>query len=99
MTFSFALRQNYPNPFNPETWIPYQLAADSEVTIRIYSATGRLIRLLNVGYKEAGLYLTRESAAYWNGRTDTGEYASSGVYFYSIHAGRFNATRKMIVIP
>ncbi|MFC1716412.1 T9SS type A sorting domain-containing protein, partial [Candidatus Poribacteria bacterium] len=97
--FSFALRQNYPNPFNPETWIPYQLATASEVTIRIYSATGQLVRLLSVGYREAGLYMSKDAAVYWDGRTDTGEDASSGVYFYNIHAGRFSTTKKMIVIP
>ena len=97
LSANFALKQNYPNPFNPETWIPYQLAEDSEVTIRIYSATGQVIRLLNLGYREAGLYATKDAAAYWDGTTDTGEYVSSGVYFYNIQAGRYNTTKKMTV--
>ncbi len=94
-----SLLQNYPNPFNPDTWIPYQLAEDSDVTIRIFSATGQLIRFLNLGHKEAGSYFTRDTAAYWDGRMDSGEYVSSGVYFYSIHAGgKYSIARKMIVI-
>ncbi len=76
-----AVFQNYPNPFNPETWIPYQLAEDSEVTIRIYNSAGRLIRILDLGYKEAGLYVTRDVAAHWDGMTGNGEDTASGVFF------------------
>lgn len=92
-----ALLQNFPNPFNPETWIPYQLREDSEVTIRIYDATGGLVRGLELGHKSAGLYVSRDRAAYWDGRNETGEAVASGVYFYAIQAGEFAATRKMIV--
>lgn len=53
------LYQNYPNSFNSETWIPYQLAKDAKVTIRICSLTGQLIKLLDLGYKEAGSYTTK----------------------------------------
>ena len=91
------LLQNYPNPCNPETWIPYQLAEDLKVTIRVYSVTGRLIKLLNLGHKGAGLYMTKHTAAYWDGTTDTGEHISGGVYFYTIQAGEFTATKKMVV--
>jgi hypothetical protein len=89
--------QNYPNPFNPETWIPYQLAEDSEVTVRIYNSAGRLIRTLDLGHRAVGSYITRDAAAYWDGKTDTGEYVSSGVFFYTIQAGEFTATKKMAV--
>ena len=92
-----AIFQNYPNPFNPETWIPYQLAEDSEVTIRIYDSAGRLIRTLDLGRKTIGLYITRDAAAYWDGKTNTGEYVSSGVFFYTIQVREFTATRKMAV--
>jgi len=51
--------QNYPNPFNPETWLPYQLADDAPVTLKIYSLNGRLIRTLALGVQKAGVYLTR----------------------------------------
>ncbi|MFC1714384.1 Ig-like domain-containing protein [Candidatus Poribacteria bacterium] len=91
------LEQNYPNPFNPETWIPYQLAQPSYVTIRIYRSTGELTRTLDLGTREAGFYADKMKAAYWDGRNDAGEQVSSGVYFYTIQAGGFAATRKMIV--
>ena len=90
------LEQNFPNPFNPETWIPYQLAQPSHVIVRIHSSKGELIRTLDLGVKEAGLYTDRMKAAYWNGTDDTGQKVSSGVYFYTIQAGRFTATRKML---
>ncbi len=92
-----ALLQNFPNPFNPETWIPYQLREDSEVTIRIYDATGGLVRGLELGHRSAGIYVSKDRAAYWDGRNEAGESVASGVYFYTIQAGKLAATRKMIV--
>ncbi|MBW1803816.1 MAG: T9SS type A sorting domain-containing protein, partial [Deltaproteobacteria bacterium] len=89
--------QNYPNPFNPDTWIPYQLAEDVDVVIRIYDATGRLVRALNLGHKPGGFYTTKEESAYWDGRNEAGEQVASGIYFYSITAGDFSAMRKMVV--
>lgn len=91
------LLQNYPNPFNPETWIPYQLAEDSEVTVRIYNSTGQLLRTMNLGHKNSGSYVTQDQAAYWHGTNDLGERVSSGLYFYNIQAGEYAATRKMII--
>jgi hypothetical protein len=93
----FTLEQNYPNPFNPETWIPYQLNKDSKVTIQIYSISGELIRKLDLGNKSAGLYLSQDRSAYWDGKNEAGEYVSSGLYFYTIQAGDFTAIRKMTV--
>jgi len=93
----FELCQNYPNPFNPETWLPYQLSYPSEVIIRIYRANGELIRMMDLGYREAGFYNDRQKSAYWDGTDDNGQRVSSGVYFYTIHAGSFSATRKMII--
>ncbi|MDE0010231.1 MAG: T9SS type A sorting domain-containing protein [Candidatus Poribacteria bacterium] len=92
------LLPNYPNPFNPETWIPYQLATDAEVRVSIYTAEGKLVRTLALGYQEAGVYQSRSRAAYWDGRNDVGERVASGVYFYTLTAGDFHATRKMLVI-
>jgi hypothetical protein len=94
----FRLLQNYPNPFNPETWIPYQIRESAEVMIRIYDANGRLVRTLNLGQREAGFYLGRSRAAYWNGHNDAGEKVSSGLYFYQLQAGDFNATRKLVIL-
>ena len=92
------LRQNYPNPFNPDTWIPYQLSEDAEVVIKIYTSTGQLVRTLSLGHKPAGFYTGKEKAAYWDGCNEAGESIASGIYFYSIEAGGYNATRKMAVV-
>lgn len=94
----FALFQNFPNPFNPETWIPYQLAKDSEVTIRIYNVFGQLINTLSLGEKEAGRYINKDEAAYWNGKNGAGEPVASSMYFYTIQAGEFSATRRMVIL-
>ncbi len=91
------LLQNYPNPFNPETWIPFHLAQEADVSVRIYDTGGRLVRTLALGRREAGIYMERERSAYWDGKSDTGEEVASGVYFYTIHAGEFSSTRKMTV--
>ena len=92
-----ALLQNYPNPFNPETWIPYHLKDAADVSIRIYSASGHLVRILDMGHKDAGVYVSRSKTAYWDGRNETGEEAASGIYFYTITAGDLSATRKMVI--
>ena len=92
-----ALLANYPNPFNPETWIPYQLSESADVTISIYAADGRLVRVLSLGHQGAGIYESRSRAGYWDGRNALGEPVASGVYFYTFTAGEFTATRKMLI--
>ena len=92
-----ALLPNYPNPFNPETWIPYQLAESAEVSISIYAADGKLVRMLDLGNHPMGIYESRDRAAYWDGRNALGESVASGVYFYTLTAGDFTATRKMLI--
>ena len=92
------LLPNYPNPFNPETWIPYQLSESAHVQIRIYDVTGHLVRQLYLGTKLAGSHLSREDAAYWDGRNDIGEEVSSGIYFYTLEAGDYRRTRQMTVV-
>ena len=92
-----ALFVNYPNPFNPETWIPYQLAKPSEVKLHIYSVNGALVRTLALGHQPAGIYHTRSRAAYWDGRNTVGEAVASGIYFYTLTAGDYTATRKMLI--
>ena len=93
-----ALLPNYPNPFNPETWIPYQLAEPGEVRIGIYDVKGSLVRELDLGHQSAGIYHNRSRAVHWDGRNDVGEKVSSGVYFYTLTAGDFTATRKMLIL-
>ena len=93
-----VLLANYPNPFNPETWLPYQLANDAEVTIRIYSSAGHLVRHLDLGFQQAGYYIGKSRAAYWDGRNDLGERLASGVYFYQLSTGESSETiRKMVI--
>jgi len=93
-----ALLQSYPNPFNPETWIPYELKKDAPVKIEVYNVNGQLVRTLHLGVQARGRYVSREKAAHWNGRTESGERAASGVYLYVLKAGDFSATRKMAIM-
>jgi hypothetical protein len=94
----FRLLQNFPNPFNPETWLPYELASDAHVSIEIYNIQGQLVRLLNIGNQKAGYYVTKEKAAYWDGKDEFGYNVTSGVYWYRLHAGNFDATRRMVIV-
>ncbi len=91
------LLPNYPNPFNPETWIPYQLAAAADATIHIYTANGELVRTLALGYQSPGPYQSRSQAAYWDGKNELGEPVASGIYFYTLFASKFTATRRMVI--
>ncbi len=91
------LAQNFPNPFNPETWMPFQLSESSFASIQIYSASGQLVRTLDLGMKPAGFYMTRSNAAYWDGRNGAGEHVASGVYYYTLKTNDFAATRKMLI--
>ena len=92
------LLRNYPNPFNPETWIPYRLAEDADVSLTIYDVNGALVRTIDVGHQSAAVYESRSKAIYWDGRNRFGEGVASGVYFYSLSAGDFSATRKMVIL-
>ena len=92
-----ALLTNYPNPFNPETWIPYELSVAADVSLTIYATDGKVVRIVILGHQPAGYYTRRSRAAYWDGRNQTGEPVASGVYFYTLTAGEFTATRKMLI--
>ena len=92
------LLRNYPNPFNPETWIPYHLSEDADVKLTIYDVNGALVRDIDVGHQTAAKYDTRSKAIYWDGRNQFGEQVASGIYFYSLEAGDFSATRKMVIL-
>ena len=92
------LLANYPNPFNPETWIPYRLAEDAFVTLTIYDGSGRVVRTLDVGHRIASAYENRSKAVYWDGRNGLGERVASGVFFYNLSAGKYSATRKMVIL-
>ena len=92
-----ALLVNYPNPFNPETWIPYHLAEPAAVTLTIYAIDGQVVRRLDLGHQTTGYYQNKARAAYWDGRNNAGEPVASGLYFYTLTAGKFAATRKMLI--
>ncbi|RKU32422.1 hypothetical protein C6496_24035 [Candidatus Poribacteria bacterium] len=92
-----VLLPNYPNPFNPETWIPYQLAKPTEVTLTIYDIRGVVVRELKLGHQAAGVYQRRNRAIHWDGRNMFGEKIATGVYFYTLKAGDFTATRKLLI--
>ena len=92
------LLRNYPNPFNPETWIPYRLAEDTDVSLTIYDVNGEMVRDIDVGHQTAAVYESRAKAIYWDGRNRFGEQVASGIYFYHLDAGDFSGTRKMVIL-
>ena len=92
------LLQSYPNPFNPDVWIPYELGKDSAVSVEIYNISGQLVRTLHVGMKKRGQYISKDKAIYWDGRTQLGDRATSGVYFYVLKADDYVSIRKMAIL-
>ena len=95
--FANRLGNARPNPFNPRTTIDYSVAAASRVTLRVYDLAGREVRTLVDGDAEPGEHVT-----VWDGTTDTGRRAASGVYFVKMEApggaGSFLATRKLVLL-
>ncbi len=89
----FELSQNYPNPFNPTTRIQYTVPNSEHVNLTIYDLTGREVRTLVNRVVAPGKY-----TAVWNGRSETGRLASTGVYFYVFKSSSFNKVRKMVLI-
>ncbi|MAF10171.1 hypothetical protein CMK11_06930 [Candidatus Poribacteria bacterium] len=92
-----ALLANYPNPFNPETWIPFDLSEAADVMVSVYDMQGALVRRIDLGRLERGIYRSREDAVYWDGRDEIGERASSGLYLYELRAGGHREIRRMVV--
>ena len=92
------LLRNYPNPFNPETWIPYRLAEDADVSLTIYDVNGAVVRDIDIGHQTAAVYETRAKAIYWDGRNQFGEQVASGLYFYHLSAADFSGTRRMVIL-
>ena len=89
----FALHQNYPNPFNPSTQIRYDLPLDEYVTIIIYDVMGRKIKSLINTNQEAGY-----RSITWDATNDLGQPVSAGMYIYTIQAGEFMQTKKMVLL-
>ena len=69
----------------------------ADVTLRISAVDGQVVRTLVLGHQPAGIYRHRSRAAYWDGKNELGEPVASGVYFYTLKAGDFTATRKMLI--
>ena len=85
--------QSYPNPFNPETQIAYTLSAPEIVRIQIYNVGGQVVRTFEMGYQTAGSYSVR-----WDGYTENGDPAASGIYLYRIEAGQHDVTNRMVLL-
>ncbi|MFA6456306.1 MAG: FlgD immunoglobulin-like domain containing protein [Bacteroidota bacterium] len=90
---TFSISQNYPNPFNPSTTIRYELPKDASVSLKIYNMLGEEIATVVNNHQSAGFYSIE-----WDGKTQDGVSAASGVYFYHITAGDFKKTMKMVLI-
>ncbi|MFC1716068.1 S8 family serine peptidase [Candidatus Poribacteria bacterium] len=88
----------FPNPGNPEIWMPFALSEAEHVVIRVYNATGRLVRTLDLGQKSPGTYMNKEQAAHWDGRNEAGDRVTSGTYFYLMEAGSFRAMKKLAIL-
>lgn len=89
---SFELYQNYPNPFNPTTTIAYDIPALSRVSVQVFNMVGQLVMTLVDQEQAPGRY-----SIVWNGRTEKGGLAASGVYFYRISAIERNAAQRHFV--
>jgi hypothetical protein len=91
---AFKLQQNVPNPFNPSTKISFEVpAGGGKVNLQIFDVTGRLVRTLVDGFESAG---TRTVT--WNGRTDQGQPAASGIYYYRLTGPSFTEQKKMVLL-
>ena len=90
---SFKLYSNYPNPFNPNTEIGYSIPEDTFVSITIYDVQGRSVKSLVNQNQDAGIYLTN-----WNAKNEQGVLVPAGMYYYTIRAGDFTQTKKMILL-
>ena len=90
---TFQVYQNYPNPFNPSTIIQYSLPQAKKVRIVVYDISGKEIALLADKYQNAGTYNVT-----WNGNNNSGQPVASGIYFYTVQAGNYAQTKKMVLL-
>jgi hypothetical protein len=90
---TFQLLQNYPNPFNPETVISFQLPVTSNIKLAVYDITGRRVRALVQGRRNAGTHTVT-----WDGRDDRGQIVASGVYLYRLVAGGQVQVRRLMLL-
>lgn len=90
---AYKLSPNYPNPFNPSTAIGYEIPEAGRVTLTIYNVLGQEVRSLVDVHQEAGSHTVM-----WDSKDNGGHYLNSGVYFYTLKAGDFTQTRKMVLM-
>jgi|GEM_PF-5159920 len=90
----FSLEQNYPNPFNPTTQIPFALPQSELVTLNVINVNGQIVRKL----VNAKTYQVGEHQVVWDGKNDAGEEVASGLYFYTLRAGEFLNSKRMILL-
>ncbi|HUX93447.1 MAG TPA: FlgD immunoglobulin-like domain containing protein, partial [Ignavibacteriaceae bacterium] len=90
---TFHVSQNYPNPFNPSTIIQYSLPQANKVKIVVYDISGKEIALLADNFQNAGTYNVT-----WTGKNNSGQQVASGIYFYTVQAGNFSQTNKMVLL-
>jgi hypothetical protein len=90
---AMSLSRNFPNPFNPSTRIKFSLSRRSHVRLLIYDVSGRLVRVLIDETRQAGTYGTA-----WNGKTEKGHQAASGVYFCRMEAADYKRSMKMVLL-
>ena len=90
---SFRLHQNHPNPFNPVTTLRYDIPKYAFVNITIYDMMGRVVKTLVNGSQTAGYRTTQ-----WNATNNIGQPVSAGLYLYTIQAGKFRQTKKMVLL-
>ena len=87
------MHSNFPNPFNPITTIQYSLPEDALVNVTIYDMMGRIVKTLVNDRQTAGF-----KSVQWNATNDRNEPVSAGLYLYTIQAGEFRQTKKMLLL-
>jgi flagellar hook assembly protein FlgD len=90
---NFKLKQNFPNPFNPVTTLQYDLPENANVNITIYDMMGRQVKTLVNGSQNAGY-----KSIQWNATNNAGQPVSAGLYLYTIKAGKYRQTKKMVLL-
>lgn len=90
---SYELAQNHPNPFTSSTSIQYAVPRTTQVTLRIYDASGRLVKVLAEGAHSASSY-----AARWDGKDESGRQVQAGIYFCKLSAAGFESARRMVLL-
>lgn len=93
LSSTYRLSQNYPNPFNPSTQITFEIPVSSSVRLEVFNALGQKIRSLVKGNLPAGMH-----EAVWDGSDEYGNEVPAGIYFYQLNAGKFQQTRKMLLV-